>query len=75
MRFDRTGSFYRALVPEDIQNGGPEPDNWGVPVAFLDPSGCDPITNFVNHSIVFGEFSMTRERSSCIITDYIWRFI
>ncbi|KAI0094915.1 glycoside hydrolase family 16 protein [Irpex rosettiformis] len=57
MKWDDTGisvwSFYRALVPEDIQAGQPEPDTWGVPVAYLAPSLCNPMTNFVNHSIVF----------------------
>ncbi len=48
------GSFYRALVPNDIQAGEPTPANWGTPTAFLDPAGCDPIANFINHTIVFG---------------------
>ena len=48
------GSFYRAAVPQDIVNSQPNPDNWGIPVAALAPQGCNPITNFVNHSIVFG---------------------
>ena len=51
----RAGSFYRAAVPNDVQSGQPDPSSWGTPVAMLDPDGCDPITNFVNHSIVFGE--------------------
>ncbi|KAI0703411.1 concanavalin A-like lectin/glucanase domain-containing protein [Cytidiella melzeri] len=57
MRWDDTGiavwSFYRALVPDDIRTGEPKPENWGTPVAYLDPDGCNPLTNFVNHSIVF----------------------
>jgi len=57
MKWDDTGiavwSFYRALVPNDIQSGEPEPDGWGEPSAFIDPSGCDPIANFINHTIVF----------------------
>ncbi|KAI0084551.1 glycoside hydrolase family 16 protein [Irpex rosettiformis] len=57
MKWDDTGisvwSFYRALVPTDIQSGEPKPENWGTPVAFLDPSGCNPIANFINHTIVF----------------------
>ncbi|KAI0814928.1 concanavalin A-like lectin/glucanase domain-containing protein [Irpex lacteus] len=57
MKWDDTGiavwSFYRALVPEDIQSGQPKPETWGLPVAFLDPSLCNPMTNFVNHSIIF----------------------
>ncbi|KAI0735188.1 concanavalin A-like lectin/glucanase domain-containing protein [Earliella scabrosa] len=57
MKWDSEGiavwSFYRATVPKDIINGHPEPSTWGTPVAVLDPSGCDPIANFVNHSIIF----------------------
>ena len=50
-----SGSFYRAAVPQDIVNGQPDPTNWGTPVAALAPDACDPISNFVNHSIVFGK--------------------
>ncbi|TFK89981.1 glycoside hydrolase family 16 protein [Polyporus arcularius HHB13444] len=57
MKWDDTGiavwSFYRAAVPKDVLAGQPDPSSWGEPVAVLDPSGCDPIANFVNHSIVF----------------------
>ncbi|TCD71508.1 hypothetical protein EIP91_008889 [Steccherinum ochraceum] len=57
MKWDDTGiavwSFYRAAVPNDIQIGQPSPSTWGTPVAILEPGSCDPITNFVNHSIVF----------------------
>lgn len=52
------GSFYRNLVPQDVLIGEPKPDTWGEPVAMLLPGGCDPMTNFVNHSIVFGEFKI-----------------
>ncbi|KAJ7597059.1 glycoside hydrolase family 16 protein [Mycena floridula] len=48
-----SGSFYRAAIPQDILAGSPNPSNWGVPVALLEPAGCDPLTYFVNHSIVF----------------------
>ncbi|KAH9946640.1 glycoside hydrolase family 16 protein [Amylocystis lapponica] len=57
MKWDEDGiavwSFYRAAVPADVVSGEPTPSTWGVPVAVLEPSGCNPITNFVNHSIVF----------------------
>ncbi|TFY69781.1 hypothetical protein EVJ58_g225 [Rhodofomes roseus] len=57
MKWDVSGigvwSFYRAAVPQDVTNGQPTPSTWGEPVAFLEASGCDPITNFVNHSIIF----------------------
>jgi hypothetical protein len=58
MKWDDEGiavySFYRAAVPEDIVQGSPDPTNWGAPDGALDPSGCNPITFFVNHSIIFG---------------------
>jgi hypothetical protein len=51
------GSFYRAAVPQDIEDGSPSPSGWGLPVASLSPKYCDPLsTFFVNHSIVFGTF-------------------
>ncbi|KIP11973.1 glycoside hydrolase family 16 protein [Phlebiopsis gigantea 11061_1 CR5-6] len=57
MKWDDTGisvwSFYRQAVPTDVVSGQPSPDSWGPPVAVLEPAGCDPIANFVNHSIVF----------------------
>ncbi|KZT74648.1 glycoside hydrolase family 16 protein [Daedalea quercina L-15889] len=57
MKWDVAGigvwSFYRAAVPQDVTNGQPTPSTWGEPVAFLEPSGCNPITNFINHSIIF----------------------
>lgn len=51
-----SGSFYRAAVPQDIVKGIPDPSNWGLPVAELWPQGCDPLTYFANHSIVFGKY-------------------
>ncbi|KAJ7630965.1 glycoside hydrolase family 16 protein [Roridomyces roridus] len=57
MKWDETGiaiySFYRSAIPQDITAGSPNPDNWGTPSASLAPATCDPLTNFVNHSIVF----------------------
>ncbi len=67
------GSFYRAAVPQDILISQPNPNNWGVPVALLEPGGCDPISNFVNHSIVFGEFG-SLEASARIVTDVDFRY-
>ena len=49
------GSFFRAAVPDDVVNGSPTPSSWGAPVAVLEPADCNPLTNFVNHSIIFGE--------------------
>ncbi|KAJ4486161.1 glycoside hydrolase family 16 protein [Lentinula aciculospora] len=57
MKWDENGiavwSFYRAAIPQDIQAGSPNPSGWGDPVAALEAGGCDPISNFVNHSIIF----------------------
>ncbi|KAL4243543.1 Glycosyl Hydrolase Family 16 [Abortiporus biennis] len=57
MKWDEMGiavySFYRAAVPKDILANQPSPSLWGTPVAVLEPDSCDPIANFVNHSIIF----------------------
>ncbi|KAF7342011.1 Glycoside hydrolase family 16 protein [Mycena venus] len=57
MKWDETGiavySFYRSAIPKDITSGSPDPANWGLPVAALAPDACDPLTFFVNHSIIF----------------------
>ncbi|KAJ6519845.1 glycoside hydrolase family 16 protein [Mycena sanguinolenta] len=57
MKWDETGiavySFYRSAIPNDITINSPDPSNWGVPVAALAPDACDPLTFFVNHSIIF----------------------
>jgi len=57
MKWDELGigiwNFYRSAVPQDITDGEPVPSSWTKPVAYLEPSGCDPIANFVNHSIIF----------------------
>lgn len=50
-------NFYRAAIPSDIIDGVPTPSTWGMPTAFLDPATCDPITNFVNHSVIISELS------------------
>ncbi|KAI0067689.1 hypothetical protein BV25DRAFT_1846837 [Artomyces pyxidatus] len=57
MKWDQDGiavwSFYRVAVPQDVKDGTPNPANWGVPVAVLEPGNCDPLTYFQNHSIIF----------------------
>ncbi|KAJ7492593.1 glycoside hydrolase family 16 protein [Mycena latifolia] len=57
MKWDETGiavySFYRSAIPGDITSGSPNPATWGTPVAALAPAACDPLTYFVNHSIIF----------------------
>jgi hypothetical protein len=58
MKWDDEGiavwNFYRAAIPQDITDGqSPNPSTWGTPAALLSPSGCDPISFFSNHSIIF----------------------
>ncbi|KAI0043201.1 glycoside hydrolase family 16 protein [Auriscalpium vulgare] len=57
MKWDEDGiavwSFYRVAIPQDIQDGTPNPANWPTPVAALAPTTCDPATYFSNHSIIF----------------------
>ncbi|THH17007.1 hypothetical protein EW146_g3741 [Bondarzewia mesenterica] len=57
MKWDQDGiavwGFYRVAVPQDIEDGSPNPANWGIPVAMLAQDNCDPLTYFVNHSIIF----------------------
>lgn len=56
MKWDENGiavwSFYRQAIPKDIIDGVPHPDGWGPPSAFLDPSQCDPLAFFKNHTII-----------------------
>ncbi|OBZ78832.1 putative glycosidase C21B10.07 [Grifola frondosa] len=72
MKWDDEGiavwSFYRAAVPQDVVSGAPNPSTWGEPVAILEPSGCNPITNFVNHSIVFADMSYDLMRRAMQVT-------
>jgi len=57
MKWDENGisvwSFYRAAVPQDIVQGEPNPALWNTPTATLDPSACDPLKYFANHSVIF----------------------
>ncbi|KAH0838326.1 ribosomal L15-domain-containing protein [Lanmaoa asiatica] len=57
MKWDTSGiavwSFYRAAIPQDINQGLPDPSNWGEPVAALAPTNCNISQYFANHSIVF----------------------
>ncbi|KAG6335282.1 hypothetical protein ID866_3811 [Astraeus odoratus] len=57
MKWDSNGiavwSFYRAAIPQDINEGLPDPSNWGEPVAELAPTSCNITQFFANHSIVF----------------------
>jgi len=57
MKWDQDGisvwNFYRVAVPEDIQEGFPDPSTWPEPTATLEPAGCDPLEYFQNHTIIF----------------------
>ena len=50
------GSFFRAAVPDDINQGSPNPSLWGAPSATLSNTSCNIEQYFVNHSIVFGMY-------------------
>lgn len=54
------GSFYRTAIPRDITDGIPHPDSWGPPSAVLDPSQCDPLAFFKNHTIILSESFIQR---------------
>ena len=50
------GNFYRDAIPQDITDGeSPNPSTWNEPAAQLSPTGCNPLTSFANHSIIFGQ--------------------
>ncbi|KAF9785135.1 glycoside hydrolase family 16 protein [Thelephora terrestris] len=44
--------FDRNQIPQDIQNGNPNPDGWGVPMAYWSSQSCDIANAFQDHSIV-----------------------
>jgi len=58
MKWDDEGiavwNFYRDAIPQDITDGeSPNPSTWSEPAAQLSPAGCNPLTFFANHSIIF----------------------
>jgi len=58
MKWDDEGiavwNFYRDAIPQDITDGeSPNPSTWNEPAAQLSPTGCNPLTSFANHSIIF----------------------
>ncbi|KAF5374757.1 hypothetical protein D9758_000273 [Tetrapyrgos nigripes] len=57
MKWDENGiavwSFFRAAVPQDINEGSPTPATWPQPSAVLSPAGCNITQYFANHSIIF----------------------
>jgi hypothetical protein len=44
--------FDRNQIPQDIQNGNPNPDTWGVPIAFWSSQSCDITNAFRDHRMV-----------------------
>lgn len=52
------GSFFRVGVPDDINQGTPNPSAWGAPSATLSNTSCNIEQYFVNHSIVFGKCNL-----------------
>ena len=52
------GSFFRAAVPNDIDQGSPNPSLWGTPSATLANTSCNIEQFFINHSIVFGKCNL-----------------
>ena len=42
--------FKRNKVPEDIHRGHPNPETWGVPVAYWSNKSCDITKAFRNHN-------------------------
>jgi len=57
MQWDENGIevyfFPRANIPSDIEDGAPEPNNWGTPLARWAAASCDPFKFFFQHSFIF----------------------
>ncbi|TIB36352.1 hypothetical protein E3P84_00981 [Wallemia ichthyophaga] len=47
----KTWFFPRLLIPQDILNNSPNPQNWGQPVSHFVSDSCD-LSTFTNHSII-----------------------
>jgi len=44
--------FERDQIPQDIQDENPNPDNWGIPIAYWSDKSCDITNSFHDHSII-----------------------
>jgi len=44
--------FVRDSIPEDIQNGQPDPSSWSTPVAFWSSLGCDFASDLQNQHLI-----------------------
>jgi len=42
--------FERDQIPQDIQDENPNPDNWGIPIAYWSDKSCDITNSFHDHS-------------------------
>lgn len=51
--------FERSQIPQDIQNGNPNPSTWGVPVAYWSSDSCDIANAFRDHRSMFHSSSLT----------------
>ncbi|TFK82453.1 glycoside hydrolase family 16 protein [Polyporus arcularius HHB13444] len=45
--------FPRGSVPDDIDNGAPQPSGWSKPIASFPASTCKPSTYFYSHTAIF----------------------
>jgi len=44
--------FERNQIPQDIQNGNPDPDTWGTPAALWSDESCDIAASFSGLQLV-----------------------
>ncbi len=49
----KTWFFPRGSVPDDIDNGAPQPSGWSKPIASFPASTCKPSTYFYSHTAIF----------------------
>ncbi|KAI0719122.1 concanavalin A-like lectin/glucanase domain-containing protein [Cerioporus squamosus] len=49
----KTWFFPRGSIPDDIDNGAPQPSGWGNPIASFPASSCKPSTYFYSHTAIF----------------------
>jgi hypothetical protein len=48
--------FERSQIPQDVTSGNPNPNNWGIPMAYWSSATCDIANAFRGHSSVFHPF-------------------
>ncbi|RPD58435.1 hypothetical protein L226DRAFT_541292 [Lentinus tigrinus ALCF2SS1-7] len=49
----KTWFFPRGSIPDDIDNGKPQPSGWSAPIANFPASSCKPSTYFYTHTAIF----------------------